>query len=177
MTPLCSTRYDSPLQSYVDGGGGLVVIGGPNSYGVGGYTGTALDDLLPVSMKLPQRKDTPTVAVALIIEDLETQSNVNISKSRGRGRDQAAHPIDRWPSAMRQRHRQPADNGWAVPLQYVLNKAGHQSRHRRDDPSIRELQALRFWRRSTRLRHAHAKIKHIILLGDGDAEDTYFPLV
>ena len=69
----------SPLRSYVDGGGGLVVIGGPASYGVGGYTNTALDDVLPVSMKLPQRKDTPSVAVALIIEDLATQSNVNTS--------------------------------------------------------------------------------------------------
>jgi hypothetical protein len=36
-------------------------------------------------MKLPQRKDTPFVAVALIIEDLTTQSNVNISKVVGQG--------------------------------------------------------------------------------------------
>jgi hypothetical protein len=74
----------SPLVSYVDGGR-LLVIGDPDSYGVGGYTGTALDDVLPVSMKLPRRKDTPSVAVALIIEDLETQSNVNTSKVAGEG--------------------------------------------------------------------------------------------
>jgi hypothetical protein len=34
----------SPLRSYVDDGGELVVIGGPDSYGVGRYTATALDD-------------------------------------------------------------------------------------------------------------------------------------
>ena len=31
-------------------------------------------------MKLPQRKDIPSVAVARIIEDLETESNVNTWK-------------------------------------------------------------------------------------------------
>ena len=44
-----------------------------------GVLDTALDDVLPVCMKLPQRKDTPSVAVALIIEALATQSNVNTS--------------------------------------------------------------------------------------------------
>ena len=36
------------LQSYVrDLGGGLVAVGGPTSYGVGGYYGTPLEDALP----------------------------------------------------------------------------------------------------------------------------------
>jgi hypothetical protein len=84
----------SPLRPYVDDGGELVVIGGPDSYGLGGYTDTALDDVLPVSTKLPQRKDTPSVAVALIIEDLATQSNVNISKVAGEGMIKLLTPAD-----------------------------------------------------------------------------------
>ncbi len=36
------------LQAYVrDLGGGLVVIGGPQSYGVGGYFETPLEETLP----------------------------------------------------------------------------------------------------------------------------------
>jgi hypothetical protein len=82
-------------RAYVDDGGELVVIGGPDSDGVGGFTSTALDDVLPVSMTLPQRKDTPSVAVALIIEDLATQSNVNISKVAGEGVLKLLTPADR----------------------------------------------------------------------------------
>jgi hypothetical protein len=44
----------SPLVSYVNGGG-LVVIGGPASYGLGDYTHAALDDVLPVSMRPARR--------------------------------------------------------------------------------------------------------------------------
>ena len=62
---------------------------------MGSYTGTALDDVLPVSMKLPQLYDTPSVAVALIIENLALQSNVNISKVAGKGVITLLTPADR----------------------------------------------------------------------------------
>src|SRR5205085_1947765 len=68
------------LQSYVrDLGRGLVVSGGQNSYGVGGYADTPLEQTLPVSMDIPQHKDTPSIAVVLIIESLESDVKVNIS--------------------------------------------------------------------------------------------------
>src|SRR5260370_35564328 len=74
------------LQSFVrDLGRGLVVSGGENSYSIGGYANTPLEETLPVSMEIPQHKDTPTIAVVLVIESLENESGVNISKEAAKG--------------------------------------------------------------------------------------------
>src|SRR6202035_2705165 len=74
------------IQAYVrDLGRGLVVSGGENSYGVGGYANTPLEQTLPVSMQIPQHKDTPSIAVVLIIESLESDVGVNISKEAAKG--------------------------------------------------------------------------------------------
>src|SRR5947209_10677741 len=74
------------LQAYVrDLGRGLVVSGGESSYGVGGYANTPLEETLPLRMDIPQHKDTPSIAVVLIIENLENESGVNISKEAAKG--------------------------------------------------------------------------------------------
>jgi len=166
----------SPLRSYVDGGGGLVVIGGPQSYGVGGYTGTALDDLLPVSMKLPQRKDTPSVAVALIIESLESDQNVNISKAAGEGVVKLLTPQDRVAVNDANGVGTPG-NGWTVPLQYVTNKTAINRAIDAMNPIDPGSYSPSLQAAYDTLTKSGAKIKHIILLGDGDAPDDYYPLV
>src|SRR6266480_5263316 len=74
------------LQSYVrDLGRGLVVSGGENSYGVGGYANTPLEETLPLRMDIPQHKDTPSIAVVLMVESLEINTAVNISKEAANG--------------------------------------------------------------------------------------------
>ena len=176
LDPQLLDPASSPLSAYVDGGGGLVVIGGPNSYGVGGYTDTALDDVLPVSMKLPKRKDTPTVAVALIIEDLETASNVNVSKIAGEGVIRLLTPNDQV-AVNDANGTDVAYNGWAVPLQYVLNKTAINRAIDVMNPTDPASYIPSLTAAYRTLRRANAQIKHIILLGDGDAEDNYFPLV
>ncbi len=49
-------------------GHGLVVIGGSNSYSLGGYAGTPLEEVLPVSMQPPPKRERPTVALLLLID-------------------------------------------------------------------------------------------------------------
>ena len=57
------------LQSYVrDLGGGLVAVGGPTSYGVGGYYGTPLEDTLPVDMQIKDEKRRPSLDIVFIID-------------------------------------------------------------------------------------------------------------
>src|SRR5205814_7477774 len=54
------------LQASVrDLGTGLVVVGGAESYGPGGYAGTPLETALPVQIQLPQDMQKPPVAVVL----------------------------------------------------------------------------------------------------------------
>lgn len=57
------------LQVYVrDLGRGLVVIGGPQSYGAGGYTKTPLEETLPVEMGVRDRQREPDIALVVVID-------------------------------------------------------------------------------------------------------------
>ncbi len=55
-------RYVSEL------GGGLLVIGGPQSYGAGGYYRTPLERVLPVEMRPPSRLELPHVALLFVLD-------------------------------------------------------------------------------------------------------------
>lgn len=57
------------LQAYVrDVGGGLVAVGGPTSYGVGGYFRTPLEATLPVDMQIKDELRRPALAMVFIID-------------------------------------------------------------------------------------------------------------
>ncbi|GIK66070.1 MAG: VWA domain-containing protein [Chloroflexota bacterium] len=57
------------LKIYVrDLGGGLVVIGGPNSYGVGGYFETPLEEVLPVDMRIRDQTRIPQLTMLFVID-------------------------------------------------------------------------------------------------------------
>jgi len=49
-------------------GGGLVMVGGPASFGAGGYKGGALEPLLPVKLELPDRLVSPSLAVVFVLD-------------------------------------------------------------------------------------------------------------
>jgi uncharacterized membrane protein len=64
-----STRQMEALQSYVrDLGGGLTAIGGPDSFGVGGYFRTPLEETLPVDMQIHDQERFPSVSLVLVID-------------------------------------------------------------------------------------------------------------
>ncbi len=57
------------LVRYVaDLGGGLVTVGGPNSYGAGGWIGSPVAKILPVDLDPPQVKQMPRGALVLVID-------------------------------------------------------------------------------------------------------------
>jgi uncharacterized membrane protein len=57
------------LPSYVrDLGRGLLMIGGEDSYGTGGYGRTALEDALPVYMDVRNREERPDLALVFVID-------------------------------------------------------------------------------------------------------------
>ncbi|MFC1464966.1 MAG: VWA domain-containing protein [Candidatus Brachytrichaceae bacterium NZ_4S206] len=72
-----SLRAMYSLQSYVrDIGGGLVVIGGPNSYGVGGYFRTPLEETLPVEMQVKDPKRFPSVSIVVVMDKSGSMSAI-----------------------------------------------------------------------------------------------------
>ena len=57
------------IETYVrDGGGGLVMIGGPNSFGPGGYAGTPVEKALPVKMNISGRGEIPSLGLVLVVD-------------------------------------------------------------------------------------------------------------
>jgi uncharacterized membrane protein len=57
------------IEKYVrDLGGGLLVVGGTQSYGAGGYYKTPLERLLPVDMRPQSRLDLPQVALLFVLD-------------------------------------------------------------------------------------------------------------
>ncbi len=51
-----------------DFGGGLVMIGGDDSFGPGGYTGTILEELSPVEMDVKRKKHLASLAVVVVLD-------------------------------------------------------------------------------------------------------------
>ncbi len=57
------------VQSYVrDLGGGFMMIGGDQSFGPGGYYKTPIEETLPVSLDVRQKKHFPSLAIALVMD-------------------------------------------------------------------------------------------------------------
>lgn len=65
-----SRESQETLVDYVrDLGGGLVMIGGPQSFGAGGWRGTPIEPILPVRLELPDKLVTPEVAICFVLDN------------------------------------------------------------------------------------------------------------
>ena len=146
-----------------DLGTGLVVIGGADSYGPGGYAGTTLEATLPVQIELPQNMQKPPVAVMLVLETSESGQGDQVL----RGAAEAV--VDQ----LTPRDKVGVTNGTGgnvvIPLTTLTDKAkiksAIESMQLGDPPSyVQDLNVA-----AQQLNQTRASVKHIILLGDGDA--------
>jgi uncharacterized membrane protein len=78
-----NVRQMSLLRSYVeDLGGGFVMLGGQDSFGLGGYYRTSIEDALPVRMRSEKKKDTPGLAMMLVIDKSGSMSGDKIQLAK-----------------------------------------------------------------------------------------------
>ena len=57
------------LRDYIDKlGGGLLMLGGPGSFGTGGYYRTPIEETLPVRLKAPDEEEKQSAAVAIVMD-------------------------------------------------------------------------------------------------------------
>ncbi|MEX2577923.1 MAG: VWA domain-containing protein [Verrucomicrobiales bacterium] len=67
------------IRDYVEKlGGGFVMIGGMNSFGVGGYYRTPIEEILPVKLKAPDQEEFQSSALALVIDRSGSMSGQKI---------------------------------------------------------------------------------------------------
>jgi Mg-chelatase subunit ChlD len=58
------------LVSYVkDLGGGLIMVGGPQSFGAGGWRGSQVESILPVRLDLPDKLVVAEIAIAFVLDN------------------------------------------------------------------------------------------------------------
>jgi uncharacterized membrane protein len=67
-----SEEQDKMLRAYVhDMGGGLLMIGGEETFGAGGWQGSEVEKILPVDMDIPAQRQVGKGALALIMHSCE----------------------------------------------------------------------------------------------------------
>ncbi|HEX2971749.1 MAG TPA: VWA domain-containing protein [Tepidisphaeraceae bacterium] len=67
-------KHDAAIASYVhDFGGGLIMIGGPDSFGAGGWQGSKIEEVMPVNFDIPAQRQMPKGALVVIIHSCEMQ--------------------------------------------------------------------------------------------------------
>jgi Mg-chelatase subunit ChlD len=175
---MLTNRQMQNLQSYVrDIGGGLVAVGGPTSYGVGGYYGTPLEDALPVEMQIKDEQRRPSLAIVFIIDHSGSMSDTSggamkleLAKEAAARSIELLFPTDRVGVIAFD-----DSASWVVPMtdlsdpDAVMNAIGSVQPAGGTD-IMSGIQAM-----ADVLPDDPAKVRHVILLTDGGADPTGIP--
>lgn len=71
------------VRAYVrDFGGGFLMLGGEHSFGLGGYYKTAVEDVLPVRMDFERERETPSLAMVLVIDKSGSMGGLKIELAK-----------------------------------------------------------------------------------------------
>lgn len=82
-----STRTMDNLKKYVaDFGGGLVMLGSENSFGLGGYYKTPVEDVLPLISRYEKQKEKASVGIVLVIDKSGSMGGLPIEMAREAGK-------------------------------------------------------------------------------------------
>jgi uncharacterized membrane protein len=163
-TALSSTQM-TRLKSYViDFGGGLVMMGSENTYGLGGYYKTPVEEVLPLASRFEKEKEKPSLAMVLVIDHSGSMSGAPLALARQAARSAAELLSPQDQIAVISYDDQPT-------LTLDLTPAGNRAQIAAAIDSIAEgggtdMQPAMVQARDI-LRGANAKIKHIIGLTDG----------
>lgn len=170
-----SNGFLQALEPYVrDFGGGLIATGGDDSFALGGYFKTSLEKVLPVNMELKGKKKIPDMSIITVIDKSGSMSQASGGITKlDLAKEAAARVLDSL--------RDNDDIGvlafdgaqyWVVEPQKPTDREALRSAIGtiRQGGGTSILPALEEAVKS--MKDQRSKIKHIILLTDGQAEKT-----
>lgn len=161
-----SQQQQEDIKSYVqDLGGGLLMVGGPEAFGAGGWLGSPVADALPVRLDPPQQRKMPRGALVLLMHSCEMPQGNYWGAQVAQA---AVNNLSRLDLAGVLEFSWNSGDQWVHPLSEVGNKAAISraiaSLTFGDMPSFDNLLQMAY----TALVKADAGAKHVIIISDGD---------
>jgi len=165
-TDMSSDQLKSVEALVRDLGIGLVMIGGPNSFGAGGFLDTPVERALPVTMDIKQRKLLPRGALVLILHTCEIPNGNAWAREIALASLNVLSAQDLM-GALAYSGR---GEGWIYDLEPVGDKAMMRRQIRRASSMIGDMPAVgpTLLMAYTALKNADAAVKRVIIISDGD---------
>jgi uncharacterized membrane protein len=148
-----------------DLGIGLVVVGGIQVYGPGGYGGTDLEAVLPVTSDVTNRRVLPSGALVVALHSCEFPEGNTIGREVTKLAIRALSPDDEMGLI------QFAPSGgdeWVIPLSKIGNRERHLALVDKSDPSDAPSLHSILSEAADALEKSTAAAKHVIVITDGD---------
>lgn len=171
-----TTQQMRILQAAVrDGGVGLAMVGGENSFLPGGWYGSPVADALPVDLNIRQRKSFPSTSILIICDTSGSMGMIEDGVPKVRLAAKAAEETVRLLAPQDRAGVMASTDGieFVAPMQQLANKEAVISQVRRLGVGGGGIYCLPSMQKAEQILMAEStKVRHLILLGDGSDCDS-----
>ena len=159
------SQMENIRRNTYDMGVGLIMIGGNDSFGAGGYELTPIEEALPVSMDIKQKKINPKGALVLVLHTCEFEKGNYWAKEITKEAIKQVNPQDDVGVLY---YDYQAQDTWLFDLTPAENKPALFNKVSKCEPGDMPSFAPAFSMAVKSLANSDAMVKHMIVISDGD---------